>query len=472
MDRPPVALSAPGKVLLAGGYLVLDREHTGLVFGLDARMHVHVHKLPTSTGILLSEIVVRSPQFKEAEWRYGYRETEDKGGIEVTQLKGHTTSTQSRNKFVETALAYALSYVSVVSDTTIGSASITILADTDYYSHSGSTNCTRPTRFVDFNVPLTEAHKTGLGSSAALVTAFTAAVLTHYLDKDQLALHSESGRTRLHNIAQAAHCAAQGKVGSGFDVAAAVYGSCVYRRFSPSVLEELGGVGSLGFCERLKAVVEDSNSLKKWDMQIDKSAAVMPHGLGLLMCDVDCGSESVGLAKKVLSWRKDNPEEAALLWAALQKGNEELARELQRLSRECGDVLRDYGNLGDVILTIRSLIREMSAKAEVPIEPKVQTDLLDACCKISGVVGGVVPGAGGFDAIALLVQDEALPSLEEFLRSYTTAKGHGRQSGIGKVRLLGVKQEMEGLRVEESSTYADWITRSHSETPESIAPLS
>ncbi len=88
MDRPPVALSAPGKVLLAGGYLVLDREHTGLVFGLDARMHVHVHKLPTSPGVLLSEIVVRSPQFKEAEWRYGYRQTDHKGGIEVTQLKG------------------------------------------------------------------------------------------------------------------------------------------------------------------------------------------------------------------------------------------------------------------------------------------------------------------------------------------------------------------------------------------------
>ncbi len=330
----------------------------------------------------------------------------------------------------------------------------------------------RSTRFVNFNVPLTEAHKTGLGSSAALVTAFTAAILTHYLDKDQLALHSESGRTRLHNIAQAAHCAAQGKVGSGFDVAAAVYGSCVYRRFSPSVLEGLGEVGSLGFCERLKAVVEDSNPLNKWNMQIDKSAAVMPHGLGLLMCDVDCGSESVGMAKKVLSWRKDNPDEAALLWAALQKGNEELAWELQRLSRKPDDVPRDYGNLGDVILTIRSLIREMSAKAEVPIEPKVQTDLLDACCRLSGVVGGVVPGAGGFDAIALLVQNEALPSLEELLRSYTTAKGHMREPGTGKVRLLGVQQEMEGLRVEESNTYADWLTWSQSEAPGSITPLS
>ncbi len=88
MDRPTTAFSAPGKVLLAGGYLVLDRNYTGLVFGLDARIHVHVQTLETSPGLALSEIIVRSPQFRDAEWRYGYRETESDGGIQVTQLKG------------------------------------------------------------------------------------------------------------------------------------------------------------------------------------------------------------------------------------------------------------------------------------------------------------------------------------------------------------------------------------------------
>ena len=88
MSPTAASISAPGKVLLAGGYLVLDRDFTGLVFGLDARIHVHIQKLPTSPGVVLSEIIVRSPQFRSAEWRYGYRETEENGGIQVTQLKG------------------------------------------------------------------------------------------------------------------------------------------------------------------------------------------------------------------------------------------------------------------------------------------------------------------------------------------------------------------------------------------------
>lgn len=83
-----VAASAPGKVLLAGGYLVLDRKYEGLVVGLDARIHVQVQPMPTSDGVELSEIIVRSPQFRNAEWRYGYRLIEGDGGVEITQLKG------------------------------------------------------------------------------------------------------------------------------------------------------------------------------------------------------------------------------------------------------------------------------------------------------------------------------------------------------------------------------------------------
>jgi phosphomevalonate kinase len=85
----PTAVSAPGKVLLAGGYLVLDRAYTGLVFGLSARMHVLVEDIDTSTGIDLSEIVVQSPQFRDATWRYGYHLTEGHGGVDVTQLQGY-----------------------------------------------------------------------------------------------------------------------------------------------------------------------------------------------------------------------------------------------------------------------------------------------------------------------------------------------------------------------------------------------
>jgi phosphomevalonate kinase len=365
------------------------------------------------------------------------------------------------NPFVETALSYALTYVATLKASIIEPATITILADNDYYSQppqrmaDGSSS---KAGFASFGVHLWEAHKTGLGSSAALVTSFIAAVLTHYLPDSSFSLATDYGRTCLHNLAQAAHCAAQGKVGSGFDIASAVFGSCLYRRFSPALLELGTGPGSPGFAEKLQALVEDTNAQSKWDTEILKSAVDIPPGLRLVMCDVDCGSETPGMVKKVLAWRKENPEEADRIWNALQKGNEALAAELVKLSKTPS---KDYSLLKQQIIDNRVLIREMSKASGVPVEPMQQTQLLDACSAVPGVIGGVVPGAGGYDAVALLIEDqpEVEARLTEFLAGYQVqVEQPDGQPSIGKAKLLRVSGEMEGARKEDIQRYHDWLT--------------
>ena len=368
------------------------------------------------------------------------------------------TALHSKNRFIETALAYALTYVSALESASIRSSSIIILADTDYYSRPGLSS-SADERFHNFNLPLSQAHKTGLGSSAALVTAFTAAILAHYLGPDRISLTTKNGMARLHGLAQVAHCAAQGKVGSGFDVAAAVYGSCVYRRFSPSILEDLGQIGTNGFSTRLQSLIGNGDESSKWDMEIDKLRAVVPSGLRLVMCDVDCGSETVGMAKKLLAWKDEMVEVSATLWENLQLANDDLAEELWDLAQKPNLTSRDYEHLRNVFITIRSLIREISMKAEVPIEPKSQTNLLDTCCGVPGVLGGVVPGAGGFDAITLLVEDreEVMEALDRVLATYQP-KEHNDEPSIGRVRLLGVKQDIEGVKMENAAIYSDWAS--------------
>lgn len=86
-ESSTVAVSAPGKVLLAGGYLVLDQAHKAVVLGLSARISVVAAPIVTSPGVQLTEIVVTSPQFLNAEWRYGFHLMDDDGGIVVTQLQ-------------------------------------------------------------------------------------------------------------------------------------------------------------------------------------------------------------------------------------------------------------------------------------------------------------------------------------------------------------------------------------------------
>jgi len=60
-------VSAPGKVLIAGGYLVLDPAYSGIVVSTSSRFYTAIydqHSLKPAT------IRVRSPQFLEATWLY------------------------------------------------------------------------------------------------------------------------------------------------------------------------------------------------------------------------------------------------------------------------------------------------------------------------------------------------------------------------------------------------------------------
>ncbi|KAK4236227.1 hypothetical protein C8A03DRAFT_17102 [Achaetomium macrosporum] len=478
-----VVVSAPGKVLLAGGYIVLDRKHTGLVFGLSARIHVLAQEIHTSEGVHISEIVVQSPQFLNATWRYGYHLVDDGGGIKVTQLQSGVPV--DSNHFVETTLNYVLSYIAEMDKRRrahgFQPASLVILADNDYYSKqkqsaerpsssssagetlppttseehvsSNSSSTIRPKdetpsttktekpprpRFRHFGTTLRDAHKTGLGSSAALVTSLTAALLSHYLAPSLFDLATPQGKRVLHNLAHVAHCSAQGKIGSGFDVASAVYGSCLYRRFSPTLLSSLPNPGEPGFASALAELVNAG----KWDCEIQKEKVGLPPDVAIRMCDVDCGTQTVSMVKKVHAWRDGNPDLAAKAYHDLQSKVDDLARVLREGKTE---------EIPAVMGPFRDLMRKLGQDCGVPIEPESQEGMLNALEKLDGVYGSVVPGAGGYDAAAVVMKDdeETEKKVKGFLREWSAK--HEIQ-----VRLMRVKGETDGVRKEDVREFKLW----------------
>lgn len=181
----------------------------------------------------------------------------------------------------------------------------------------------------------------------------------------------------------------------------------------------------------------------KWDTEIEKGRVTIPKGMALVMCDVDCGSETVGMVKKVLEWRKRDPSGSKALMDELQACNARLAEILSSGKTD---------GLEGAFAAIRAHIRDMGTRSGVPIEPPEQTELLDAVTKnVEGVAGGVVPGAGGYDAIVLLVKDdkETTEQIEAFLAKWSKEKG-------SNVKLLKTKGELEGARVEDGTFYNDF----------------
>lgn len=82
-SQEPTVVSASGKVLLAGGYLVLDQKYSGVVVSTSSRFYTVIESASTGKP---REIIVRSPQFVNAEWAYSVKVEGDQ--VIVTQAEG------------------------------------------------------------------------------------------------------------------------------------------------------------------------------------------------------------------------------------------------------------------------------------------------------------------------------------------------------------------------------------------------
>ena len=147
------------------------------------------------------------------------------------------------------------------------------------------------------------------------------------------------------------------------------------------------------------------------------------------------------MAKKVLHWKQGehmkDPTANIRYWDDLKRQNESIVQLFKELDQQQLD-----GNFLDSIskqvasewpsdsifykiytsfLEIRKSLKQMGDAARVPIEPDEQTALCDATMKIPGVVTALVPGAGGYDAIACLYVDRpyVLEDIGKLWATYT-----------------------------------------------------
>lgn len=570
--NPPTAtcVSAPGKVLLAGGYLILDRPHAGTVLALDARFHSCVDFIPLAEERLIDAshdglvVQVHSPQFRD-ERNYLYRWGASPSAAALDLLPPNDGSpTPSSNKYVEVPLLYCLTLLrhqhggdcdfleaaveraARTGATGLDSAAavglrIVLCADNGFYSQTaelrarGLPPSAASLRALPPMLPPRadggDIAKTGLGSSATLVTsllgallhAFDAIVLPAAGTASDAALDSTAragsppkvGRSALqgadalhllHALAQLCHCAAQGKVGSGFDVCVAVYGSQRYTRFSPAVLKQLLALppGVPPPAHALVACLSggdsgggDNSSGAVWDHSV--VPIQMPPGIEVIMGDVSAGANTPSMVKQVLRWRQTDAA-ASTLWDEYAKTSDELQRGLAQLCDEharmranasklaklrapsagkkvsargaamhphdaewmrvlarCGDVPpSEWPTMASVgvalhtvrtsCLALRQRLRAISHAAQTPIEPPEQTALLDATLDVRGVLMAVVPGAGGNDAILGLLLPTTPPA----------ASGAGSTSGAANAAASGLAGDGGSTEATRAAVAALW----------------
>ena len=384
-----VHAQAPGKILWLGGYAVLERPSIGFVTTVDSFVHV------TAAPLQGDEVVVERPQRGR---RVAGRISPGTGSIDMEvpqELILLKTAAEMATKYAA-ALGFKASGLSLTS-TNDPAISYTVAEGRGVV-------------------------KAGLGSSAAVTVAAIAAILKLY--------GIDSGRDdALHKLAQMAHSVATGKIGSGFDVAAATYGSIVYTRYTPDIVRSLPKEYD---ANDVLALVK-----RPWDYSITRVA--MPAMLGPVVAGfVNESASTVSLVSKVFEFKARDPDRYSRIISGIDATSRAAAKALGEINKG-RDVEHNLEAFRTNFEKGRELTKLLGTSSGAGIEPDECTALVEDS-KGHGAFVAKLPGSGGRDSVAALcVDDEARARLEEFW------------GADKRLVLLNVKDDNGGHRVEVES---------------------
>jgi phosphomevalonate kinase len=99
-----------------------------------------------------------------------------------------------------------------------------------------------------------------------------------------------------HQLSQLCHVVAQGKVGSGFDVCTAVYGSICYERYTPALLGRfLNGAEDQAAAPLTAQDILDVLDEEQWDHCALPFG--LPTGIEMVLGDIAQGSSTPSMVR-------------------------------------------------------------------------------------------------------------------------------------------------------------------------------
>lgn len=352
-----IEVSAPGKMILAGEWSVLQSGNPGIVTAVDRRVHATLEES--------EDIRVSADDFKIRRVVGDFRENR------LQWLSELTADREEKLLFMKSAVEAALHY--------LGEFRPFALRTRGELSRTDEND---------------QARKVGFGSSAAAVVSCVAGILAFHGNE----ITNRRGRDLVFKISAVAHYLAQGKVGSGFDVAASTYGGVfVYRRFDHRWLLE-----QLTSGRPLSEIVT-----MKWP-GLDVEELAPPDGLDFIVAWTGRSASTSAMVKAMDEWARGDPEERNRIYGSISA-----------LVRELVDAWKK--NDGEAILSLTRknevYLRQLGNLSGIDIE----TPDLKRLCEIADQNGGAgkLSGAGGGDCGFALTLDPAVSRRirEEWIRN-------------------------------------------------------
>lgn len=347
---------APGKILLFGGYAVLEQGNFGYAISTDAHVHAYAKIEPGMS------VKIEAPQFGSKAVGSINRDT---GQIDFSPYPPEM-------HLAATAAQVAVSFASGTGHTLHGFALRTENDDAFAYKLGGNGQA---------------RSKSGLGSSAAVTVAITSSVM--FMQGVDIWEHDA-----LHKASQFAHAHATEKVGSGFDIATATYGDQLYSRYNPKFVTGMSKDFSKDDVAHLIR--------QEWDYRI------VNHRLPSLFTVAFGNFEGRAAITKsmVKSVNEFKQRDRGRYDSLVEELNFYDGVAVSALMRACEgiDVEKNKRTYAEATAEIRKISKELGRRSNIEIEPDPATKLIMDTIA-AGAFDARLSGAGGYDNIVALLLD-------------------------------------------------------------------
>ena len=351
-------ISAPGKILLIGGYSILEKGNLGYTLAVNQRVHSFLS--PYSEDSIIFELEDFNLKVK-AEFMDG----------KLFPSRPLSQEEEKYFNFTKTASELALRYLEEKEGIEGKGLKIKTKNDEGFTYQYGKS-------------------KSGFGSSSASVVSIVGSFFEFYQ------LPVEEHRDTIHKLSQVAHYLAQRKVGSGFDVATATYGPIVYSRYSPSLLE-----GELS-----KVVSEE------WDCFIKEVS--FPKELDIVCAFTGDSADTREMVRKINKLKEKREEDYLKLIREIDGYNRKAILALESLEKKFSE------NMLEEFVENFNLGWELTKELGNISGAKISTPKYDKLCRLAikeGAYCAKLPGAGGGDPIIAIIPKESDPK-ERILKAW------------------------------------------------------
>ena len=399
-----IIIKSPGKSLLSGGYLILDKSKRGLVINIDAYISCESYYLIKGKSNESEKNSLLFNIYSEyLNQNFNYIVSMDFNNDNELKIfeKNDKDNKWIKNCIISSLLIYLSknnNFNDLFNSNNKIEINITIKSDYRFYSYSPDN--------------ISQKIKTGLGSSSAFINSLTSNLILTYdkiLNKKIYPKNIVIKNLVDNNIKAIilgscllSNNLSQNKIGSCFDIISSLFGSQIFIQTqqniflnSPFYLNEENKSKINNFIEYLKSeYIPNILFLNENNIYLKNK---------IYFVSIEIGSDTRIFVKKVLEYANNKKKDKLF--------DDDLFSQLNALNEKIINLFLNNSNIDnslikELCIKYRIILRKISEESKVDIEPGILTPLLDNLIKLDDIIYAICPGAGGYDSIIIMAKDK------------------------------------------------------------------